>query len=509
MKKTKVCFIVLLCLAVPVIALLTVTMGIEAMGKGILSVLLICMLLFALKRSPERAATIGRRFDRMDTEPCTSPTATFADVAANQEALDSLRELADYLKAPEKYLRLGARLPRGVLLYGPPGTGKTLLARALAGEAGVPFYSLSGSDFVQMYVGVGASRVRDLFSKARKAGKCVIFIDEIDAMGKKRNESASDEREQTLNALLSEMSGFKDGDGVIVLAATNRLDTLDPALTRPGRFDRQIEVGLPGRSERLDILRLHCRNKPLASSVDLDAVASDTVRFSGASLECLMNEAAIRAARRGAEIIEPQDIDAAYVSTVAGEDRPAAIPSRSELATVALHEAGHAIASLLLLPENRLTRISILPSSRGAAGYNLSIPVEHAVLERRELCAQIQVLLAGRAAELLLGSEETVTSGASNDLSRAAELAAAMVMDLGMADEPAIALRALQKGCQCSPQDGFARARALLTEQFQQVSQLLKTHVDDLMKLSEALLEKESLNAAQLGELFPHWTGLS
>ncbi|NLG26014.1 MAG: AAA family ATPase, partial [Clostridiales bacterium] len=406
----------------------------------------------------ERATGLSRRFGAIQATPAAS-SLTFADVAANQEARESLQGLVDYLKDPEKYRRMGARMPRGVLLYGPPGTGKTLLARALAGEAGVPFFPLSGSDFVQMYVGVGASRVRDLFQKARKAGRCVIFIDEIDAMGKRRDDASSDEREQTLNALLSEMSGFRQDDGAIVLAATNRIDSLDPALLRPGRFDRHIEVGLPGRGERLSILQLHSRNKPLDTSVDLSRLAGDTVRFSGASLESLLNEAALRAARRGAEAIDDGDIRAAYVATVAGEDRSADAISREERAVIALHEAGHALAMRRLLPDYRLSRVSILPASRGAAGYNLSIPTENAIVARDQLRAQIDVLLAGRAAEMLIGGDDALTSGASSDLSRAAELAAAMVLDLGMADDAAVSLRALQKaGAGASP-DALAKCR--------------------------------------------------
>lgn len=474
----------------------------EALGKIAIAALLFAMLWRAVRQSPERALQGRRRTDRLETETVSS-AIRFSDIAANKEALDSLRELIDYLKQPEKYLSMGARMPRGVLLYGPPGTGKTLLARALAGEAGVPFYSLSGSDFVQMYVGVGASRVRELFTKARKAERCVIFIDEIDSMGKRREDSSSDEREQTLNALLAEMSGFKDTDGVIVLAATNRLDTLDPALVRPGRFDRHIEVGLPGKDERLDILKLHCRNKPISPSVDLNALAGNTVRFSGASLESMLNEAAISAARRGADCIEQKDIDSAYVAAVAGADRPSTA-SRKELAIIALHEAGHAIASLCLLPENRLTRISILPSTRGAAGYNLSIPAENTVLERSQICAQIQVLLAGRAAEMLINGENGITSGASNDLARAAELASAMVMDLGMAEEAAVSLRALQKGCQSGSQDGLTRSRALLEEQFAEVQKLLEQHAGDLMKLTDELICRESLNSAEIMALLPH-----
>ena len=428
-----------------------------------------------------------------------APQCCFGDVAANEEAKKSLEGLVDYLKDPQKYARYGARMPRGVLLYGPPGTGKTLLARALAGEAGVPFFALSGSDFVQMYVGVGASRVRELFKNARKAGKCVIFIDEIDAMAKKRDEQSSDERDQTLNALLSEMSGFRPSEGIIVLAATNRLDTLDPALLRPGRFDRQIEVGLPGREERLSILRLHSRNKPLSRAVDLEALAGDTSCFSGASLENLLNEAAIAAAGRGAEAIEPDDVRGAFYKTVAGADRKSTA-TRAERRVIAVHEAGHALASLTLTPENRLRRVSILPAGGGAAGYNLSIPPERTMLEKRQIERQIEVLLAGRAAELLVGGEEAVTAGAANDLTRAAELAAALVMDLGMAGEPAVSLRALSRACG-GGDESKALCRQKLTELFERVSALLLERADDLLLLTDALVEREAMSGEEVEAL--------
>ncbi len=353
-----------------------------------------------------------------------------------------------------------------------------------------------------MYAGVGASRVRDLFEKARRAGRCVIFIDEIDSMGKARGDSSSDEREQTLNALLSEMSGVKNRDGIIVLAATNRLDTLDPALTRAGRFDRHIEVGLPGKEERLDILRLHSRKKPLSPSVDLLLVAESTVRFSGAALENLMNEAAIRAARRDAQYIEQSDIDGAFVTSVAGSERPSSA-SREEIASIALHEAGHAIASLCLLPENRLTRITILPSTRGAAGYNLSVPAERTLRTRSQLCAQIQVLLAGRAAEMLMHDEDGITSGASNDLMRASELASAMIMDLGMSKESAVSLRALQKGCGMSPADSLTECRTLLHEQMNAARTLLERHTKELLLLTEELLKRETLTEEDIRNLLP------
>lgn len=423
---------------------------------------------------------------------------TFQDVAANGEALRSLSMLVDYLKNPEKYGKMGARMPRGVLLYGPPGTGKTLLAQALAGEAGVPFFALSGSDFVQMYVGVGASRVRELFQKAKKAGKCVIFIDEIDAMGKRRDDSASEEREQTLNALLSEMSGFKKNSGSIVLAATNRLDTLDPALLRPGRFDRKIEVGLPGFSERLDILKLHSRGKPLAEGIDLGNIAAQTVYFSGASLEALLNDAAIRAAQRGSGEIERSDIDAAFLATVAGEDKPSHA-AQKEKATIALHEAGHALATRLLLPDQRVTRISILPSGKGAAGYSLSIPPELSIIGRDRLARQIQILLAGRAAELLIGGPDEITGGASNDLSRAAEIASAMALDLGMTGEPGVALRPLKNACGTG--DALDRCKDLLNQQFDAVTSLLSDNSELLMKLTEALIREETIDENRFMEL--------
>ena len=446
----------------------------------------------ALSRvSPARARRAGQ----------AAPDITFRDVAANDAAMNQLRSLADYLAHPQKYAALGARLPRGVLLYGPPGTGKTLMARALAGEAGVPFFPMSGSDFVEMYVGVGASRVRELFQKARKAGRCVIFIDEIDAIGKRRDESAgSDERDRTLNALLSAMSGFSENSGVIVLAATNRVDTLDPALTRPGRFDAKIEVGLPDRRERLAILRLHCHKKPLAEDVDLGRLAADTVRFSGASLESLVNDAAIRAARRGSRVIGENDLHAAFVAAVAGEDRPIA-SEKNELAIVALHEAGHAVACHALLPGHRIERLSILPTTSGAAGYNLTIPAERALPDLNGLTAQIQVLLAGRAAEQLLYSETNLTAGASGDLAQAAELASTMVLDLGMAASPAVSLRALSR-CAGGGSDGAPLVRRLLDDCYQAVCLLLKSHAGQLEALAARLLEAESLTGRELEAFF-------
>ena len=446
----------------------------------------------ALRPQYQRAGSGGTKGAVKEKE---RRACTFRDVAANDIALRSLRELRDYLTTPEKYVKYGARMPRGVLLYGPPGTGKTLLARALAGEAGVPFFALSGSDFVEKYVGVGASRVRELFRKARKAGRCVIFIDEIDAMGKRRDDNSSDERDQTLNALLSEMSGFHTGDGVVVIAATNRIEMLDPALLRPGRFDRQIEVGLPEREERLRILRLHSRNKPMHADVDLEGMAAMTAGFSGASLENLLNEAAISAALRGGGDIGDEDVRRAFRRASVGEDRPS-VASEQEKRIIAVHEAGHALISRLRLPENKLARVSILPSSKGAAGYNLTVPAERVMLSRRELEGQICVLLAGRAAEATVFGEEAVTAGASSDLARAAELAAAMALELGMAGEPAVSLRVLGRHCG-NAADAQDRCRALLDRLYRASCALIEAHRGALDALTGALIEHEALDGEQ------------
>ena len=460
-----------------------------------LLILLAAVIVFGKGNQPLRAKAM-RRSAKMVLDEAKSEI-DFSAVAANDLALNGLKELVDYLRKPEKYKKFGARMPAGVLLYGPPGTGKTLLARALAGEAGVPFFALSGSDFVQMYVGVGASRVRELFARARKAGKCVIFLDEIDSLAARRDEHSSEERDQTLNALLSEMSGFRGREGVIVVAATNRMEALDPALLRPGRFDRQIEVSLPGKSERLQILRLHSENKPISESVDMETLAAQTAMFSGASLESLLNEAAIRAARRDARQIESGDIRGAYLRIVAGEDRPMSM-SCDEKLTLALHEAGHALATRRLMPQSKLSRVSILPTAKGAAGYSLSIPKESVVVMKDRLEKQIQILLAGRAAELLIGGEGEMSAGASNDLQRAAELAGAMVLDLGMEGSPAVSFRALQaSGCGAKG-DAHALCEAVLERAFERATALLCEHAEALMRLTDALMEREALDGDEV-----------
>ena len=407
------------------------------------------------------------------------PDITFSDVAASGETLQSLKDLSAFLRTPKRFSEYGARAPKGVLLYGPPGTGKTLLARALAGEAKAPFFAMSGADFVQVYVGVGASRVRELFRKARKAGGGVIFIDEIDAIGKKRD-SGNDEREQTLNALLTEMSGFSESDGIIVLAATNRADTLDPALLREGRFDRRIEVGLPDFDQRLRILQLHARKKPLHESISLESWAGRTALFSGAQLEALLNEAAIRAARRDSGLILETDLESAFCGVTVGEESPR-LMTDAEKRVTAWHEAGHALITHCLLPEARLTRVTIIPSSRGAAGYSMSVQPDRLLHTRKDLLSMICAALGGRAAEEMLLGRENVTTGAANDLKKAREIAAAMAKDYAMGetgdperDESLILRQAMD------------RARACLKERREALEQLART-----LLITETLLEND------------------
>ncbi|MBR4067390.1 MAG: AAA family ATPase [Clostridia bacterium] len=417
------------------------------------------------------------------------PPVRFADVAANEEAMNSLRDLVDFIRRPEAFVRMGARIPRGVLLHGLPGTGKTLMARALAGEAGVPFFAVNGADFVEMYVGVGASRIRSLFAKARKAGRAVVFIDEIDAIGKKRD-NRSDEREQTLNALLSEMSGFHDGHGVVVLAATNRIDTLDEALLRAGRFDRQIEVPLPGLREREMILSVHARTKPMDPAVDLTCVAAQTALFSGAKLEGLLNEAAILAVKRGGCAITRQDIDTAMDTLLFGQEQTLA-RRQQEREVTAAHEAAHALATAVLLPESSIRKVSIIPTGRGAAGYSMAVPPEKLFHRKQELLHHIAVALIGREAEMLLLGSDHVTNGAANDIEKAALLAQRMVCEWGMlpgSEEPYLFAQ---------PQKDAAAQRWLQLGQ-QLAAGLLHSRRAQWEQLTRLLLEKEVIGESEI-----------
>ncbi len=377
--------------------------------------------------------SFGKSRAKMSVDP--NNRKTFADVAGEDEEKEELKEIVQFLKAPQKFRELGARIPKGVLLVGPPGTGKTLLAKAVAGEAGVPFFSISGSDFVEMFVGVGASRVRDLFEHAKKNAPCIIFIDEIDAVGRQRGAGLGgghDEREQTLNQLLVEMDGFGVNEGVIVIAATNRPDILDSALLRPGRFDRQVLVDAPDVKGREEILNVHAKGKPLAEDVRLDVLAKTTVGFTGADLENLMNEAALRAAKAGQKKITMFDLEESIMKVVAGPEKRTRVVTEKERKLTAYHEAGHAVVSKLLPTQDRVHQISIIPRGR-AGGYTLSLPKEDvSYTSRTEMLEEIVSLLGGRVAEqLFLGD---ISTGASNDLERATSIARNMIVKYGMSD---------------------------------------------------------------------------
>ncbi len=427
---------------------------------------------------------------------------SFHHVAGNEEAKESVADIVDFIKNPQKYAQYGARVPRGILFYGPPGTGKTLMAKAVAGEAGVPFYAVSGSDFVQMYVGVGAGRIRSLFKKAREKGRAVIFIDEIDALGKKRSSretsGGQDERDQTLNALLTEMSGFSTGEGVIVIAATNRPDTLDDALLRPGRFDRQVEIGLPDVHARASILAYHAKNKPLSTDVSLEALAKETVYFSGAMLENLLNEAAILSAKADKNVIDKADLDKAYYTLLAGsEKKNRRATFEKERRVTAIHEAGHALVGKVTTPDNAIAKITIIPSTKGAGGFCVHIPAEKAYYTKQELKGQIMMYLGGRAAEALMLGEDNVTTGAVNDLEKATAMAMQLIGKYGMGEENGLLTVSrmgdtaqLNKEC-----------RQLLDSLYAAAMDILKARKDQLDAVVRALLEKESLNEEEFNAL--------
>jgi cell division protease FtsH len=433
----------------------------------------------------------------------TSPSITLDQVAGNVEAKLMVDDIIQFIKEPEKYAAVGARMPKGLLLYGPPGTGKTLMAKAIAGEANVPFYAMSGSDFVQMYVGVGASRIRNLFQKAKKSEKAVIFIDEIDAIGKKRarNVSASnDERDQTLNALLTEMSGFHENAGIVVIGATNRLDTLDEALLRPGRFDRQIEIGLPDVNSRKKILSLYVNKKPVADDVDLDALAKSTVYFSGAMLENLINEAAINAANDKKSVIENSHIEKAFYTVIAGAPKldRSFITDRDRKIT-AYHEAGHALATKLLQPENYISKVTIIPSVRGAGGFNLSITKDMMYQTQRQIKANIQMLLAGRVAEELIFGSDEITTGASNDIQKASSLIVDYINKFGMnKDMGLFSTTVLDVG---HDNELIQKCREEMNQLYDETKQLIQTNIDLLESITKELLEKESINGEDIDRI--------
>ncbi len=434
---------------------------------------------------------------------------TFKDVAGCDEEKAELEELVEFLKDPERFTKLGARIPKGVLLVGPPGTGKTLLARAVAGEAGAPFLSISGSDFVEMYVGVGASRVRDLFDKAKEKSPSIIFIDEIDAVGRHRGAgmgNGNDEREQTLNQLLIEMDGFGTNEGVIIIAATNRPDVLDPALLRPGRFDRRVAVGKPDTNGREEILKVHSKNKPLAPDVDLKDVAKNTTGFVGADLENLMNEAALLAAKRKLKAITMAEINESMVKVFMGAEKKSHKYSEKALKLTAFHEAGHAVVSYYLDNHDPVEEVSIIPRGLGAGGYTMYQPQEENYSSKNEMLSLLVSMLGGRVAEAL--TLDDISTGASNDISRATQIARDMVTKYGMSDNlgPVNYEGDDQEvfiGRDYGHVKGYSEETAakidnevhrIITDAYNKTENILKTHNDKLELVANTLIEREKIN---------------
>lgn len=441
---------------------------------------------------------------------------TFKDVAGAEEAKQELEEVVEFLKSPQKYNELGAKIPKGVLLYGPPGTGKTLLAKAVAGEAGVPFFSISGSDFVEMFVGVGASRVRDLFDQAKKNAPCIIFIDEIDAVGRQRGAGLGgghDEREQTLNQLLVEMDGFSANEGIIMIAATNRPDILDPALLRPGRFDRQIVVDRPDIKGRTEILKVHVKGKPVGQDVSLDVIAQRTPGFTGADLSNLVNEAALLTARRDKKVINMPEMEEAAERVIMGPERKSRVISDKEKRLTAYHEGGHTIVGMLLEHTDPVHKVTIIPRGR-AGGYTLSLPKEDKYYATRsEMLDELKVLLGGRVAEALVLKE--ISSGASNDLQRATQLARQMICEYGMSENIGPVTfghhnNQVFLGRDIAREKDYSEevaaeidkeVRSFMEDAYAATEKLLSENIDKLHVIAQALMEKETLDEEEINQL--------
>ncbi|CCQ97324.1 cell-division protein and general stress protein (class III heat-shock) [[Clostridium] ultunense Esp] len=486
----------------------------------IFMVLIIVVFWFAFMQQSQggggRVMSFGKSKARLHKEE-DGNVITFNDVAGLEEEKEELKEIVDFLKNPRKYIEIGARIPKGVLLVGPPGTGKTYLSKAVAGEAGVPFFSISGSDFVEMFVGVGASRVRDLFEQAKKNAPCIIFIDEIDAVGRRRGAGLGgghDEREQTLNQLLVEMDGFGTNEGIIVMAATNRPDILDPAILRPGRFDRRIYVGLPDIKAREEILKVHTRNKPLEEDVDLKVVAKRTPGFSPADLENLTNEAALLTARNNLKKIPMEIIDEASIKVVAGPEKKSRVISEEERRLTAYHEAGHAITSRLLPNADPVHMVTIIPRGM-AGGFTAYLPDEDRYfMTKSKMEDQLISLLGGRVAEALVLGD--ISTGAQNDIERATKLARRMVTHYGMSsnlgpmtygtdEEEVFVGRDFGRARNYSEEVAAAidrEMRGLIDKAYNKAEELLKENINKLHRVAEALLERETLDAKEFEEVF-------
>lgn len=444
---------------------------------------------------------------------------TFNDVAGLTEEKEELEEVVEFLKNPGRFIKIGARIPKGVLLVGPPGTGKTLLAKAVAGEANVPFFSISGSDFVEMFVGVGAARVRDLFAEAKKHSPCIVFIDEIDAVARRRGSGLGgghDEREQTLNQMLVEMDGFGVNEGIIMIAATNRVDILDPAILRPGRFDRKVGVGRPDVKGREDILKIHCRQKPLGDDVDLHEIARTTAGFVGADLENLMNEAAIQAARDDRAYIMKEDIDKSFIKVGIGTEKKSRVVPESERRITAYHESGHAILFHLLPDVGPVYTVSIIPTGTGAAGYTMPLPEnDNVFMTRGKMIQDIMVSLGGRIAEELILDD--ITTGASQDIKQVTQYARAMVTKFGMSDELGLINYDSGEGDEVflGKEIGQQRpygentqtvidqeVKKIVNKCYKDAKAMIEEHMDVLHKCAALLLEKERINRAEFEALF-------
>jgi cell division protease FtsH len=483
-------------------------------GPILLMVVFFVFLMNQMQGGGNKVMSFGKsRAKRMAVD---QPKITFKDVAGVDEAVEELEEIKEFLESPKRFQSLGARIPKGVLLFGPPGTGKTLLARAVAGEAGVPFYSISGSDFVEMFVGVGASRVRDLFGQAKQNQPCIIFIDEIDAVGRHRGAGLGgghDEREQTLNQLLVEMDGFEANESIIIMAATNRPDILDPALLRPGRFDRQIIVDRPDREGRRAILAVHAKGKPLAPGVELDTLAAQTSGFTGADLASLVNEAALLAARRHKRVIEMEEFEEAVLRVIAGPEKKSRLLSEEEKLITAYHETGHALVAHYLPNADPVHKISII--SRGQAlGYTITLPTEDRfMVKKKEIIDKLSHMLAGRVAEEIRFDD--ITTGASNDLQRATETARRMITQYGMSEnlgpltfghDPAQPFVGRDYGMGQEYSDETAEKidaeiRRVVDEAYDMASKLLTEHRDQLDKISLLLIDKETIDRTEFEAL--------
>ena len=490
----------------------------------VLPMLLICVIFMVFFTMGSRQATGGNaRMMNFGKSRATmtmpdNSKVTFKDVAGLQEEKEDLQEIVDFLKEPKKYLQVGARIPKGVLRVGPPGTGKTLLAKAVAGEAGVPFFSISGSDFVEMFVGVGASRVRDMFTEAKLHAPCIIFIDEIDAVARRRGAGVGgghDEREQTLNQMLVEMDGFGYNEGIIVMAATNRVDILDPAILRPGRFDRKIGVGRPDVRGREEILAVHIKNKPLGEDVDLKEIARTSAGFTGADLENLMNEAAIYAAKAKRAYIMQEDIRRAFIKVGIGEEKKSRIISEKEKKITAYHEAGHAILFHVLPDMGPVHTISVIPTGMGAAGYTMPLPGEDEMFNsKKKMLQNIIVDFGGRVAEELIFGD--VTTGASQDIKQATQMARAMVTQYGMSDKVGLIHYGSDDdevfiGRDLAHTKGYADQTAalidgevknIIDESYAKAKELLQEHMDVLHRCAQLLIEKEKIGREEFESLF-------